>query len=85
MRESLLIILSVKKSSLGRFWPNEAAAPWRWVVKSGLFSLFRDIAAARGVASVVWFFVACYRIEYREHMRCNIVQRYLLYLSRSSD
>lgn len=53
-------MLSVKKSSLGVFVPSEAAIPWRRVLDSGLFSLFRDIEA-RGVAwdnATLWHAIA---------------------------
>ena len=57
MRDSSRM-LSVKKSSLGKFLVKDAIEPWRWVDDSGLFSLFRE-DMARGVAWAEYVVVAC--------------------------
>ena len=57
MRDSSRM-LSVKKSSLGKFLVRDAIEPWRWVEDRGLFSLFRE-DMVHGVASVEDVIVAC--------------------------
>ena len=72
IRESSMI-LSVKKSSLGRFLSDGAREPWRGLAMSGLFSLFRD-AMSRRVACVEYFVVACYRIRDEGKIERNVIR-----------
>jgi hypothetical protein len=76
----LSTMLSVKKSSLGRFLPSDALCPWwcwaEFPVNSGLFSLFRDMA--RRVAREECWGVAYYLDQSSEAICRNIIRSVLV-------